>query len=197
MGHPIAIEVRNVSKRYSDDPGLAPALDNVSVDIADNEFFTLLGPSGCGKTTLLRTIAGYEHVSDGEIRLAGEPVIAHSIFQSITWLRQAMFTLRVNCVDGITANRERLGAMVGSSVGVITALTPFIGYAAAAALAKAALLTGRGVADLVVEAGLMSRDEVAKQLSPARLSGLETVTAAIPIVVAPEDVVEEAPADTR
>ena len=51
MGHPVAIEVRNVSKRYSDDPGLAPALDNVSVDIADNEFFTLLGPSGCGKTT--------------------------------------------------------------------------------------------------------------------------------------------------
>ncbi|MGE8064103.1 ABC transporter ATP-binding protein [Pseudomonas sp. NPDC089569] len=74
MGHPVAIEVRHVSKRYSDDPGIAPALDNVSVDIADNEFFTLLGPSGCGKTTLLRTIAGFEHVSDGEIRLAGEPV---------------------------------------------------------------------------------------------------------------------------
>jgi spermidine/putrescine transport system ATP-binding protein len=74
MGQPIAIEVRNVSKRYSDDPGLAPALDNVSVDIDDNEFFTLLGPSGCGKTTLLRTIAGFEHVSEGEIRLAGEPV---------------------------------------------------------------------------------------------------------------------------
>ncbi len=74
MGQPIAIEVRNVSKRYSDDPGLAPALDNVSVNIADNEFFTLLGPSGCGKTTLLRTIAGFEHVSEGEISLAGEPV---------------------------------------------------------------------------------------------------------------------------
>jgi aspartate ammonia-lyase len=74
--------------------------------------------------------------------------------------------------------------MVGASVGVITALTPFIGYAAAAALAKTALLTGRNVADLVVEAELMSREEVAKQLSPARLSGLETITAAIPVVVA-------------
>ncbi|MGN6220458.1 MAG: aspartate ammonia-lyase [Microbacterium sp.] len=133
-------------------------------------------------------------VEGGQLQLnAFEPVIAHSIFQSITWLRQAMYTLRVNCVDGITANRERLGAMVGSSVGVITALTPFIGYAAAAALAKTALLTGRSVADLVVEAGLMSRDEVNKQLSPARLSGLETVTAAIPVVQAPEDVV---PSDT-
>lgn len=138
-------------------------------------------------------------VEGGQLQLnAFEPVIAHSIFQSITWMRRGMHTLRVNCVDGITANRERLGAMVGSSVGVITALTPFIGYAAAAALAKAALLTGRNVADLVVEAGLMSRDEVVKQLSPARLSGLEAITAAIPVMQAPEDVVvEDATADTR
>jgi aspartate ammonia-lyase len=122
-------------------------------------------------------------VEAGQLQLnAFEPVLAHSIFQSITWMRQAMWTLRVNCVEGITVNHDRLGAMVGSSVGVITALTPFIGYAAAAALAKTALLTGRNVADLVVEAGLMSRDEVIKQLSPARLSGLEAITAAIPII---------------
>lgn len=127
-------------------------------------------------------------VEGGQLQLnAFEPVIAHSIFQSITWMRQGMWTLRVNCVDGITANRDRLGAMVGSSVGVVTALTPFIGYAASAALAKTALLTGRNVGDLVVEAGLMSAEEVTKQLSPARLSGLEAVTAAIPVVVAAED----------
>ncbi len=127
-------------------------------------------------------------VEAGQLQLnAFEPIIAHSIFQSITWMRQAMWTLRVNCVEGITANRERLGAMVGSSVGVITALTPFIGYAAAAALAKTALLTGRNVADLVVEAELMTRDEVVKQLSPARLSGIEAVTAAIPLVAVPDD----------
>ncbi|GAA3665190.1 aspartate ammonia-lyase [Microbacterium marinilacus] len=126
-------------------------------------------------------------VEAGQLQLnAFEPVIAHSILQSITWMRQGMRTLRVNCVDGITANRERLGAMVGSSVGVVTALTPFIGYAAAAALAKAALLTNRSVADLVVEAGLMERAEVEKQLRPARLSGIEAVTAAIPII-SPED----------
>lgn len=124
-------------------------------------------------------------VEGGQLQLnAFEPVIAHSIFQSITWMRQAMWTLRVNCVDGITANEDRLGAMVGSSVGVVTALTPFIGYAASAALAKTALLTHRNVADLVVEAELMTREEVDKQLSPARLSGLEAVTAAIPIVAA-------------
>ncbi|WP_194408939.1 aspartate ammonia-lyase [Microbacterium cremeum] len=134
-------------------------------------------------------------VEGGQLQLnAFEPVIAHSIFQSITWMRRGMHTLRVNCVDGITANRERLGALVGASVGVITALTPFIGYAAAAALAKTALLTGRNVADLVVEADLMSREEVTKQLSPARLSGLETITAAIPIVD-PGEIPGDDPAD--
>jgi aspartate ammonia-lyase len=128
-------------------------------------------------------------VEGGQLQLnAFEPVIAHSIFQSITWMKQAMWTLRVNCVEGITANRERLGAMVGSSVGVVTALTPFIGYAAAAALAKTALLTNRNVADLVVEAGLMSRAEVRKQLSPKRLSGLEAITEAIPVIRSAEDV---------
>ncbi|MGO8608659.1 lyase family protein, partial [Rhizobium johnstonii] len=85
-------------------------------------------------------------VEGGQLQLnAFEPIIAHSIFQSITWMRRGMRTLRINCIDGITANRERLGAMVGSSVGVVTALTPFIGYAASAALAKAALLTHRNV----------------------------------------------------
>ena len=129
-------------------------------------------------------------VEAGQLQLnAFEPVIAHSIFQSITWMRRGMHTLRVNCIDGITANRERLGAMVGASVGVVTALTPSIGYAASAALAKTALLTGRNVADLVVEAGLMSREEVLKQLSPARLSGLETITEAIPIVQPAENLV--------
>jgi aspartate ammonia-lyase len=121
----------------------------------------------------------------GQLQLnAFEPVMAHSIFQSITWMEKAMWTLRVNCVDGITANVARLDDMVGSSVGVVTALTPFIGYAASASIAKEALKTGRKVSDLVVEAGLMERDEVNKQLSPARLSGLEVVTAAIPVIKA-------------
>ncbi|WP_040163357.1 aspartate ammonia-lyase [Microbacterium gorillae] len=129
-------------------------------------------------------------VEAGQLQLnAFEPVMAHSIFQSITWMRQAMWTLRVNCVDGITANTERLGAMVGSSVGVVTALTPFIGYASAAALAKTALMTGHNIADLVVEAGLMSREEVMKQISPARLTGLEAATGLIQVIQPAENVV--------
>ncbi|MBM7504396.1 aspartate ammonia-lyase [Agromyces aurantiacus] len=119
----------------------------------------------------------------GQLQLnAFEPVIAHSLLQSITWMRQACWTLRVNCVDGITANVERLEAQVASTVGVITALIPFIGYAEAAKLAKAALATGRPVADLVVEADLMTREEVTRHLMPSRLSGTHPVTQAIPVV---------------
>jgi len=124
----------------------------------------------------------------GQLQLnAFEPVIAHSLLQSITWMRQACWTLRVNCVEGITANTDRLQAMVASSVGVITALIPFIGYTEAATIATQALHSGRPVADLVVEAGLMSREDVAAQLSPSRLAALHplTVPTAMPVRIAP------------
>ncbi len=70
-----AVAIREVIKVYnerSDDA--VTALKGVSLDIGDNEFFTLLGPSGCGKTTLLRLIAGFENTTAGEIRLFGEPI---------------------------------------------------------------------------------------------------------------------------
>ncbi|MCX7345731.1 MAG: ABC transporter ATP-binding protein [Alphaproteobacteria bacterium] len=63
-----AVEARGISKVF---PGGVKALDDVSVTIRENEFFTLLGPSGCGKTTLLRLIAGFEFPSAGEILLHG------------------------------------------------------------------------------------------------------------------------------
>ncbi|MDH2444920.1 aspartate ammonia-lyase [Amnibacterium sp. CER49] len=111
----------------------------------------------------------------GQLQLnAFEPLILHSILTNVSWLRAACRTLRVHCVDGIQANVDRLDSMVRTSVGVVTALTPYIGYAAASALAKTALLTGRSVADLVVEAGLMDRERVEFLTSPARLSGVES-----------------------
>jgi len=108
----------------------------------------------------------------GQLQLnAFEPVIAYSLLTSITWLAQSCLTLRVNCVDGITANTEKLAGQVSTSVGVITALIPVIGYQEAADLAKVALKTGRPVADLVVEAGLMTREAVEAELAPAKLAG--------------------------
>jgi len=70
-----AIDIRGVTKIYNPDSNQAfKALDNVSLGINDNEFFTLLGPSGCGKTTLLRLIAGFEQVSGGEIMLFDDEI---------------------------------------------------------------------------------------------------------------------------
>lgn len=66
----IAVDIDNVTKRY----GSFVALHEASLDIRDNEFFTLLGPSGCGKTTLLRCIAGFEDISEGAIRLYGQDI---------------------------------------------------------------------------------------------------------------------------
>jgi len=116
----------------------------------------------------------------GQLQLnAFEPVITHSILQSLMWLTGACYTLRVNCVDGITANYSRLAAQVESSVGVVTALTPYIGYAASAKLAHEALTTNASIAELVVQAGLMEADDVARVLSPERLSGMVPATGAL------------------
>jgi len=116
----------------------------------------------------------------GQLQLnAFEPVIAHSLLQSIAWLTNACFTLRVNCIDGITANTKHLASQVEASVGVVTALTPYIGYAAAATLAHTALTTHASIAELVLASGLMSRDQLDRVLTPERLSGLVPITGAI------------------
>ena len=109
-------------------------------------------------------------------------MIAHSILQSIAWMTNACYTLRVHCIDGITPNTSRLAAQVESSVGVVTALTPYIGYAASATLAHTALTTDASIADLVIAAGLMSAEDVARVLSPERLSGLAPMTGVINVI---------------
>ncbi len=65
------LSIRSLSHRY----GTVTALDDISIDIGDNEFFALLGPSGCGKTTLLRSIAGFEQPEIGEVLLDGEDLL--------------------------------------------------------------------------------------------------------------------------
>ncbi|HQB38216.1 MAG TPA: aspartate ammonia-lyase [Deltaproteobacteria bacterium] len=98
-----------------------------------------------------------------------EPVIAHSLFRSVSMLCNGFQVLADKCVDGITANRERCREMVINSIGIVTALNPIIGYEQSAAVAKQALATGRSVYDLVLEQGLMEKELLDEVLSTENL----------------------------
>ena len=116
----------------------------------------------------------------GQLQLnAFEPVMASSILQSLAWMTRGCQTLRDNCVVGITANTEKLHQQVSASVGVVTALTPDIGYQKAASLAHQALTSGKTIRELVLAEGLMSEEDLDRVLQPARLSGIIDPTTAI------------------
>jgi aspartate ammonia-lyase len=113
----------------------------------------------------------------GQLQLnAFEPIILHSLSESVTHLRAACLTLAERCVDGITANTEVLRATVENSIGLVTALNPYIGYTAATAIAKEALATGRGVAELVLEKGLLPAQRLADLLRPEVVAGCPDTT---------------------
>jgi aspartate ammonia-lyase len=95
-----------------------------------------------------------------------EPVIAFNIFQSVEMLTQSAIVLRERCILGITANRDHIRALLERSIGIVTALVPWIGYDRATAVAREALETDRGVYELVLEKQWMSREELDDVLSP-------------------------------
>ena len=100
-------------------------------------------------------------VEAGQFELnAFEPVVFDALFQSIITLDGAVKTLTVNCVEGITANEQHCLDLLNASVGTITAVCPYIGYARAASLAKEALKTGVPVRTLLVERGVLTTEEV-------------------------------------
>ena len=85
-------------------------------------------------------------------------------------LRAGCLTLASRCVDGITANRDRLRSIVENSIGIVTALNPYIGYTHATEVAQEALVTGRSVADIVIGRGLLSQTQLDEILQPAMLT---------------------------
>ena len=106
-------------------------------------------------------------VEAGQLELnAFEPVTFYCLFGSIEALTGAVNTFIHNCVEGITANEQRCVALLESSVGTITALNPYIGYQAAADTAKEALRTGRPVRELILEKGLLTKEEMEVILDP-------------------------------
>jgi aspartate ammonia-lyase len=99
-----------------------------------------------------------------------EPVIAFRLLAGISSLTNACVVLRERCVDGITANPERMRWFVEHSVGIVTALVPIIGYERSTEIAREALETGRGVYELVMERKLLTREELDRLLNPEAMT---------------------------
>lgn len=98
-----------------------------------------------------------------------EPIIVYSMFESIHMMINGMNTLRTRCIDGITANEDRCRDLVYHSIGLVTALNPYLGYETSTRLAKKALETGKGVYELVLEENLMSKEELDDVLKPENM----------------------------
>ena len=113
----------------------------------------------------------------GQLQLnAFEPVIAYRLLHNINMMRNACLVLRERCVTGITANADRMRMFVEHSIGIVTALVPVIGYETATEIARTALETGRGVFDLVLERGVLTRAQLDDILNPAAMTAPRAVT---------------------
>ena len=98
-----------------------------------------------------------------------EPVMIFSILESMMLLSNGMQTLATKCIDGITANEAHCKAMVMNSIGIVTALNPFIGYKNSTKIAKEALETGASVYDLVIKYNILSMEEMDRILDPQNM----------------------------
>ena len=98
-----------------------------------------------------------------------EPVITESLIESLTWLSNAIDTLTEECIKGITVNVDRCMDMVKNSIGIVTALNPYIGYKNSTKVAKEALETNRSVYDIVIEKGLMTKEKLDEALDPNKM----------------------------
>lgn len=104
-----------------------------------------------------------------------EPVITQCIIESQTWLGRAMDTLRERCVDGITVNAEHNAETVRNSIGIVTALNPYIGYKNSTKIAKEALETGASVYDLVLRDNILTKEKLDAILDPKHMLDPEDV----------------------
>jgi aspartate ammonia-lyase len=108
----------------------------------------------------------------GQLQLnAMEPVIVLNILQSMRMLIRGMGTLREKCIVGIEADRERCRELLEGSLITVTAINPYIGYAAASRVAKEALKTRRSIRDVVLTQGLMTEAQLDEAFSPEKLLG--------------------------
>ena len=124
----------------------------------------------------------------GQLQLnAFEPVICFNILESTRIMTRAMNTLADRCIAGITVNEDVLEEDLRRSIGVVTALVPVIGYGPATDVAATALKTGRPVAELVLERGLLDEARLKVLLSPAAMTSPHRSTPTGTMAVLPDD----------
>ncbi len=105
-----------------------------------------------------------------------EPIIAFCLFQSMSMLTNGCETLRIRCIDGITANVDHARDMVLNSVGIVTALNPMLGYEVSASIAKEAFETGGSVVEIVRRRGLLTEEMIARIFSVENLMNPQFIT---------------------
>ncbi len=106
----------------------------------------------------------------GQLQLnAFEPIIAFRLLRGLEALRNGCVVLRQRCVDGITANEDRLRWFVERSIGIVTALVPVLGYETSTDVARAALESGESVYEIVCNRGLMTRAQLDEILDPDKM----------------------------
>ncbi len=107
----------------------------------------------------------------GQLELnAFEPIIFYCLFQSIDTIAYAVNTFVDNCVIGITANETRCRYFVENSVGIITAICPYVGYQKAAEIAKEAIKTGESVRKFIIETGLLTKEQMDEIMDPVQMT---------------------------
>lgn len=98
-----------------------------------------------------------------------EPIIAYSLLENIEMLINGINTLKDKCIVGITANADRCREMVLNSIGLVTALNPYLGYENSTIVAAEALKTGRGVYDIVLEHKMLDKEKLDEILKPENM----------------------------
>ncbi len=107
----------------------------------------------------------------GQLELnAFEPVIFYKLFESIICLKNAINTLTENCIKGIIANRDKISELLNNSIGIVTALCPYIGYKKAAEIAKEALKTNKSIKEVVLKHNILSEEQLNKILNPSHMT---------------------------
>lgn len=109
---------------------------------------------------------------DGLLQLnAYEPVVATAIMESQALFYKLLPLFRKNCIEGITANEAVLKRYLETTIGIVTALNPVLGYEKTTELAKEALKSGKGILQLIREKKLLTEDQIKKLMDPAALTG--------------------------